>query len=376
VRVLVTSTRLDVRAGTQRFVRELARGLQSQGHSVLAYGSDPGQRERLLENDVIPVATDLENLPFLPDVIHAQHHLDAMTALTALPDVPALYHCNGETWQERPPRHPRIYRYLANSSSLAKRLAENPGIAPAEVAAFPHPVDLARFCTVRRPPAQPARALLFNSRHDEGSPAVIAIREAAARCGLTLDVSGQPCGRMIDDPEKVLPAYDIVFASGVSAIEALACGCAVVVLGPENCGEMVHSENFERLRAIHFSIDADSPAAEKLEVALRRYSANDCARVAGRLRREADFGPAVQKLVGIYEEIIHLHGKSVQDHDGESLAISRYLRRVVPMIMATDAGLGRTWMSAKRAGSLDELNARLTLIEQRLKPAPPGHNEK
>src|ERR1039457_3480393 len=92
MKILITSNNVEGRGGTESFVRTLARGLESVGHSVMAYSSDPGQGERLLENDVVPVATDLENLPFLPDVIHAQHHLDTMTALTALPGVPAVHH--------------------------------------------------------------------------------------------------------------------------------------------------------------------------------------------------------------------------------------------------------------------------------------------
>ncbi|MEZ5284643.1 MAG: hypothetical protein R2712_07525 [Vicinamibacterales bacterium] len=59
MRVLITNTRLEGRGGTETFVRQLARGLQARGHSVLAYCSDPSAQARLLENDVIPVATDL-----------------------------------------------------------------------------------------------------------------------------------------------------------------------------------------------------------------------------------------------------------------------------------------------------------------------------
>src|SRR5579862_4781542 len=115
MRILLTNTILGTRGGSESFVRDLARGLQAFGHSVMAYSSDPKHQERLLESDVIPVATDLERLPFAPDVIHGQHHLDAMTAIAGLPGVPALYHCHGAVWREAIPAHPRIHRYLAVS---------------------------------------------------------------------------------------------------------------------------------------------------------------------------------------------------------------------------------------------------------------------
>ncbi len=131
------------------FVRDLARALQARGHVVFAYSSDLGEGERLLESDVLGVSTDLEKLPFQPDIIHAQHHLDAMTALTALPGVPALYHCHGAVWREAVPKHPRIYHYLAMSRTLAERIMVESNIAADDITLWWNTVDTARFRTVR-----------------------------------------------------------------------------------------------------------------------------------------------------------------------------------------------------------------------------------
>jgi hypothetical protein len=106
MRILVTNERLNQRAGSDLFVRDLARGLNQLGHFVFSYSSDLRERERLLERDAISVATDLENLPFRPDVIHARHHLDAMAAVMALPEVPAIYDCTGGAPLGIVPRHP------------------------------------------------------------------------------------------------------------------------------------------------------------------------------------------------------------------------------------------------------------------------------
>jgi hypothetical protein len=128
MRVLITNTRLDARAGEESCVQELARELQRLGHAVIAWSSDTRQRPRLLENDVVPVATDLAHLPVQPDIIHAQHHLDAMTALAALPDVPVVYQSHGETWPGAAPIHPRIYRHLGESDTAAGRVGDLVGI--------------------------------------------------------------------------------------------------------------------------------------------------------------------------------------------------------------------------------------------------------
>ena len=335
--MLITNQRLELRGGAELVVRDLARGLQTRGHSVLAYSSDLGERERLLENDPVPVATDLEHLPFRPDIIHGQHHLDAMTALSALPDVPALYHCHGAVWRDWAPQHPRIYHYLAMSRTLAERMMVESNIAETNITIWLNAVDLERFRTVRKLPPKPARALFFNSYHPPESETVLAIRTAVSRSGLELDFAGYHFGRKIDRPEVTLPSYDIVFASGKSAIDALACGCAVIVLGRTSCGEMVCSENYDRLREVNFSIAVNSspPSVEKIEAQISRFSA-DCTLVAERLRREADLGPAIERLIGIYERVIELHRVASTDLRAESLATSRYLRKIVPLIKAVD----------------------------------------
>lgn len=81
----------------------------------MAFSADARQLERVLEIDVIPVTADPRRLDFMPDIIHAQQHLEAMAALTALPGVPAIYHSHSATWRDFAPKHPRIYRYLSIS---------------------------------------------------------------------------------------------------------------------------------------------------------------------------------------------------------------------------------------------------------------------
>ncbi len=369
MKILITNNSLANRGGAQTCVRNLARALESMGHSVLAYSCDPSQHERLLENDVVPVATDLETLPFLPDVIHGQHHLNTMSAVTALAGVPAIYHCHGATWQDCVVKHPRIYHYLAISRTMAERIMAESNIPHSDITVLLNGVDLARFRHVRTLPPRPARALLFNSRYRPESDTVSAIREASERAGLELDLVGYYFGRKTDQPEKLLPEYDVVFASGLSAIEALASGCAVVVLGRTSCGEMVLPENFDRLRQVNFSIATNSPppSAERIGSELRRFSAEDCALVTARLRREADFQDSARKLVEIYEQVIERHRNSRQDLPAEAVATSRYLRKIAPLIKATDNVLGKKWSSHDPADSFDELSARVALVEQELK---------
>lgn len=346
--ILITCTNL-AHGGAQSVARSLARGLRTLGHSVMAYSNERARGDAARESDPAAVALDLDDPPFRPDIIHGQHHLDAMTALTAFPGVPAIYHSHGAIWKDCVVKHPRIYRYLVISRTAAHRIAVESNISPDRIEVLPNSADLSRFTEVRTPPGQARRVLFFNRHHQADSETVSAVREAVSRRGLELDCIGYYFGRLTDAPEKVLPNYDIVFASGLSAIEALACGCAVIVLGRTSCGEMVQPENFDKFRGVNFSLANNSPppSVAKIEAELSRYSPQSCAVVTERLRHEADFSKSIAKLVGIYERVIEQHRASPVDLRAESLAVSRYLRRIVPLVRKTDEMLlEREWVAA------------------------------
>lgn len=372
MRVLITNTRLDGRGGTETFVRQLARGLEARGHTAMAYSSDPAELPRLLESDVVPVATDLARLPLRPDIIHAQHHLDTMAALLSLPGVPAVYHCHGAVWRESVPAHPRIYEHLAVSHTLADRLSVEFAIPPDRISVLPNGVDLARFQPRSPLPARPARALVYHSRHDADSAAVRAIAEATSARGIAMDTVGARFGRLTDRPEVLLPAYDVVFASGLSALEALACGCAVIVLGRTSCGDLVGDTNFDRYRRTNFSVAVNSepPSAAAIGAALDRYDAAECARVSARTRAEAGFDRLLDRLVPIYERIVERHRSAEGDPVAELSAAAQYLRRIVPLVKMTDRLLDGQWSSPTRATTFEELRAEVELLRRRVETTP------
>ena len=110
-----------------------------------------------IRNKTIPVIDNLEALAVPPDVIHAQHHLDTMTALLRFPGVPAVYFCHGWLpWEEAPPRFPRILKYVAVDSLCRERLVFEHAIPEERVELLLNFVDLERF----KPRADPCRRVL------------------------------------------------------------------------------------------------------------------------------------------------------------------------------------------------------------------------
>ena len=95
LRILITNTALDVRAGSELYVRDLATALLARGHTPIVYSPVLGDVAREIREATIPVVDDLAAIGTAPDVIHGHHHLETLTALLWFPGVPAVSMCHG-----------------------------------------------------------------------------------------------------------------------------------------------------------------------------------------------------------------------------------------------------------------------------------------
>ncbi len=337
MKILITNSTVAKPGGAECFVRDLGQALAGRGHEVAAYITTPVSGRSSAAGETLPIFHDLDALPFRPDVIHAQHHLDAMAVIIGLPGVPAVYHCHGAVWRESLPLHPRILHYLAMSRTLAERMIIESNLDPRTVTHWYNTVDTVRFKKVRLPGAKIAKALFYNKIHGPDSPTYRAISEATAALGIDLAAVGKYFGNPIV-PESTLPEYDLVFASGKSAIDALASGCAVIVLGRTGCGELVTTDNYDRLRQVNFSIAVNSPAPGVNEVRdqLLRYDPGDCATITYWIRRDADLLARVDGLLEIYQRVVEMNRHRLPDDAEEVRAQARYLRWITPLIRSTD----------------------------------------
>jgi glycosyltransferase involved in cell wall biosynthesis len=339
MKLLLTSQHLNRVGGQQLVIRDLSRGLRGRGHQVVAYSNLVYPLEDSLASDSVEIVTSLERLPFTPDIIHAQHHLGSMAALMALPGVPVVYCCAGATHTENQQKHPRIVRYVTTTPTLRLRMAIESGIDENLIDVVYNAVDLDRFQLVRAPPNQPRRALVYMRYFDPDSPFGLEVREAATRTGLELDFRGiGPNLSILPKPEEALLDYDIVFSSGKSAIDALACGCAVILLGITGTGEMVCEENFDRLRRANFTpaVNSPPPNAAAIVHQIENYSAAGAMRAARRLRDVANLNTYVDQMVAVYQRAIEHFKQTQNDLPAERRAAARYLRSLTPMVAFLD----------------------------------------
>jgi glycosyl transferase family 4 len=313
LRVLITNINLWPPSGTAVYTRDLALELHRQGHRPAVFSSTAGAVARELRDAGIEVTDRLGRLRERPDVIHGHHHAPTLEALRHWPTVPAIYVCHDHiSPNDRTPIHRNIHRHLGVSRVCVQRLIRE-GVPPSRAELVLNFVDLARFSPRTALPERPRRALVFSNYAHPGShlPAVI---EACRQTGLELDVAGVGVGRIVERPEMLLREYDIVFAKGKAAMEAMAVGAAVVLCDFGGVGPMVTSSNFDDLRPLNFGFEAlsDPLRGEPLAREIARYDAADAARVRDLLRSRAGLVPAVGNLVRIYEEVLG-EGRLMQD---------------------------------------------------------------
>jgi hypothetical protein len=365
LKVLITNFRLASRTGTELYVRDVALELLRRGHSPSVYSPHLGELARELSDFTIPVVDDLERISVKPDIIHGHHHTETITALLHFPSVPAVYVCHD--WYsalDRPPDLPRVRRYVAIDQTCYDKLVYLCGVPEERLRLLLNFVDLESFKPRAPLPPLPQRALVFSNYALE-SPHLKALREACAEAGATLDVVGSGVDTASAQPEKLLGQYDLVFAKGRAALEALAVGAAVIIhSGIRYLGPLVTASEVERLLPLNFGIRTMFPrrlTPEELKRAaareIARYDPLDAAQVSERIRSTSDRRTTVEQLITLYQEVISENSASLTPSEMEAdlRAAARYIR----------------WLSTHMKKEYDSVNNLTTLrLKRRLVEVP------
>ena len=331
LRVLITNHFLRSRTGSELYVYELATNLLQRGHTPIVYSPKLGALALELRDATVPVVDNLDAIGARPDLIHGQHHVETMTALLRFSDTPAIFFCHGWLpWEETPPRHPRILRYVAVDDTCRDRLVFEHAIPDERVTVILNSVDMDEFVPRSPLPVKPARALIFSNKASD-STHLPAVQEACNRTQLTLDVIGLDSGNVAARPQDLLGQYDIVFAKARCALEALALGSAVVLCDSVGAGPMVTTGEMVRLRQLNFGVRTlrGSLDPEGLVREIARYDRDDAAEVSRRIRTSAGRKSAIDQILALYNETLEEFEMCTRDHEGEARAEALYLREVV-----------------------------------------------
>jgi hypothetical protein len=325
--ILLTNIWLDDFAGSEVVVRDLSLGLLRRGHRPIVYASKLGAIASEIATHGVPVIDDLRRLAERPDLIHAHHAVPCGEAIIRFPDVPALQTCHAfESWIEGPAHFPQIGCYVAVDEACRDRLVHLEGIAPERVTVLPNAVDLRRVPPRPRPlNERPRRAVAFGK-----AAAVPQLRAACEQRGIAYEAIGRAGGRVTSRPEQELVEFDLVFASARAALEALCCGCAVIVCDARGFGGLVTSDNFAAMRARNFGLRClgESVTLERCLTEIDRYDPVDAASVVERARREADLEHLLDAFEKLYRELLTC--RPTFDRGAHETALARFLHDYLP----------------------------------------------
>ncbi len=327
--MLLTTMFLNGRTGSEIVLRDTAVGLLRAGHKPIVYTRSFGAISDQLRAAYVGVTNDLSTITEPIDIIHAAHHPTLAAAVAHFPNVPAIcLYQDFVHWLDAPQNLPTVRRHLAVDNALRDRLISEGGIARERVGVLLNSVDTGRFGIGPTLPERPQRALAFAKNLEHVAP----IREACEGKGISLDIIGPAVGRVATDVEHLLVDYDLVFASALSALEAMACGRAVIVCDGRGLAGFCDVAAYDAWRPLNFGRRTlvHHPTAETISDCIGQYGRAAAEAVCQRVRVEADRATATRQLVQVYRDAISEH-RAVPVEPAETLtALSKYIERWSP----------------------------------------------
>jgi hypothetical protein len=330
--VLMTNMVLQNRTGTEVLILDTARLLLEFGHKPIVYTPHAGPLADEIRALSVPVVEDITSIGQPIDVIHGHHWPPLMTAIARFPLTPALFFCHDfVSWLDAPPLMPSIWRYLAVDETVQDRLLAH-GAPPDRVCLHLNAPDQRFFSHAPPLSTRPRRALAFakNLNHLAG------ITEACQTRGIALDVVGTAVDRPLAEPEKRLTEYDLVFASALTAMEAMALGRAVVVCDGRGLAGFATLETYNQWRPLNFGLRTlrKAPTADNMGAAIDRYDAEQAKAVSARIIAEGGRAAQVKTLVSLYRQAIAEQATTPPDPSTQNIALARHMQQWAPRLDA------------------------------------------
>jgi hypothetical protein len=303
--ILITNNTLDALAGSETYVIDLAKGLLAAGHRPICFSLKHGQTAEILKQHTIACIDDFKQLGIKPDVIHAQHCLETLMALSYFEDVPVINMCHGWLpWQEIPAVHPNIQSYIAVDELCKERLMLQHAISEDKITVVQNFLDIDTYQPRDPLPKTPQKALYFANSLPEYDK--ILIEQVCKKLKMSLTFLGKKTSGSHPNPKAILGDFDLVFAKGRSAMEALSLGCAVIVTHNSKLAGMVSSQTLSYFKPLNFGVRTMSRALneENLSNEIKRYCAKDAAIVMKELRPWLAREPRIHKLLECYQQAI------------------------------------------------------------------------
>lgn len=325
--ILITNITLASRTGTETFILDYARGLIARGCRVSVYSPELGPVAEELRAAGVFVSDRWTEFT-TPDLIHGHHNLPTLAALQRFPGVPGLFVCHDMwAWHDQAFVHPRLLRYASISRATRERSIRH-GAEPARSSIIHNFTPLDRFTVRSALPVRPVRALIFSNAASPTAGYGAIVAEACRLEGLAVDFAGEASGHPILRPEEVLGRYDLVFAKGKAAIEAIACGCATIVCDTTGLGPLVTPANIEETRHRNFGFEClkDQHTVEAIRSRIAAYNAVAATETTAWMREDAGLDKALDRWLQLYAELVAL--PCPHDDEADRIATADAMSRI------------------------------------------------
>lgn len=387
VHVLLVNVVLTGRTGTEVVCCEMARGLRQRDHKVSIFVQQTGPAADQLLREGFHVTSDIESVT-TPDVIQANQNYPLLEAVARFPQVPAIAICHDSTaWFNEPIDLTSIRRYLAVDLACRDRIVSRLPHLIERVGILHNAVDLERFRQRGLLPETPKRALIIT----KNAKGLDTLCSACEQRGIVVDIVGPAVGREVDDLPSRLRDYDLVFATARSALEAIAAGCAVIVVDGRGFAGLCTSrvvadwrDNNFGLRLLSRDISLDAISTE-----IDRFDPADARWVSDFIRKHASLELCLDRLEAIHRDVIeagvtadsatlpHRLMQATRALDRVNASINAPLHALEQTLRAEFAGRLAAWQCEQNAGfdqRLREHDARLRFEnEQRLATVTSEH---
>ena len=288
--------------------------------------------------------------------------------MIAFPGRPGVFVCHNPLhWICSPPDLSRVRAFVSVDLLGRERIARDLPRVRNSIRIVHNAVDLRRY-RLREPlPQRPAKALIL-SKFTAG---LSDIQAACKQTGLEVEIVGPGVGLVADDLPERLKKADIVFATARMAIEAMAVGCAVVVVDGRGLAGLVTEEVVAGWRDDNFGLRllTRPVSAQALVGEISRYDAAMAARVAADVRANNNLDRSLSIYEAIYREAIATNDPI--DPKVEAREMSRLMRCWLPSMSGAASPNASLGTGNERGGAsspvrflLDQIDTLTALLKE------------
>jgi hypothetical protein len=248
MRIVLSNISFSSFSGTETYTLTVAHQLERLGHEAMIYANDLGPMAEHARGLGLTVRGSVEGLPAECDAVIAQDGATAYELAGRYPSAARIFVMHSRFPLQSPPPLGDVCQAVVVLNDRLLETAQRARLP--RVVRLTQPVDLARFRGRRESPRRPLQ-LLSLSNHARGARERM-IDQACAELGYTVVRRGAG-STATANPEHTIAGADIVISLGRGAVESMAAGRAVYVLGPIGGDGWVTPDSYPALERDGFS---------------------------------------------------------------------------------------------------------------------------